>query len=131
MNRNYGNVNALVQSTTPNSKLDGGCNHCGAQGHWKKDCPQLKKRMNFPKGRSGSRFKLNRNSSKGSGKNRTANARGRSDSKQDLGLKVPPKQGESEIKFFPDNTKRYWCSKCGRWTLSHSTSNHRDRKSVV
>ena len=36
----------------------------------------------------------------------------------------PPREGESEIKVI-DGQKRYWCSKCDRWTLSHGTHGHK------
>ena len=36
----------------------------------------------------------------------------------------PPKDGESEIKFI-NGKKKYWCSKCNRWTISHGTENHK------
>jgi len=35
-------------------------------------------------------------------------------------LKEAPKSGESQTKT-RDGVTRYWCGKCGRWTLSHAT----------
>ena len=104
MSKNYGSVNTLVQTVAPKGKSDGGCNNCGAQGHWKRDCPLLKKKNKFPTGRSGSRFKATRNNSNRNSSSRNTSNNG--SNKTDLGLKIPPKRGEAEIKFFDDNKKR-------------------------
>ena len=43
-----------------------------------------------------------------------------------------PKEGEGEIKYFGKDgkEKRYWCAKCNRWTLSHSTSQHKTKEEL-
>ena len=35
-----------------------------------------------------------------------------------------PKAGEPHTKTDPGGTTRYWCQKCGRWTISHLTEAH-------
>ena len=111
MTRNYGRVNSLVQSQTQD-KPKGDCHNCGADDHWKRDCPLLKNKNSIKTtGTSGSRNAPKRGSTKDFKRKNSAPA----------GLTDPPKSGESEIKFL-DGKKRYWCAKCGRWTLSHGVS---------
>ena len=67
------------------------------------------------------------------GKNKAATGRNGSKPKNrnnrigrrlDPELTTPPKNGESKIKYF-QNKKRYWCTKCARWTMSHPTDGHK------
>jgi hypothetical protein len=91
------------------------CNNCGEFGHWASNCPKKQQggRNNRPQGGRGQHAQ-NRG-----GPNRGNRVKGP--------LVTPPKNGESEIKLFPDGKRRYWCSKCGRWTLSHGTANHKGK----
>ena len=41
-----------------------------------------------------------------------------------------PKEGAAETKKV-DGKQWNWCAKCGRWTLTHSTSTHTGRKSTA
>jgi hypothetical protein len=107
--RNYGSVNALVQTGPKNS----GCHNCGSKDHWVANCPLPLKKKKFP-GRSTNLGK----------KSNTRRSHGGSPA-----LSTPPKRGESEIKFF-ENKKRYWCSKCNRWTISHTTGNHKSTEEL-
>ena len=120
LNRNYGSVNmvnvkdirkvvaSLVQNV-PSSNRDKSkdeCNNCGQKGHWARDCPQKKK----TRGANSRSKSLRNNPTKGGPKRGGVN-------------RIPPKDGESEIKFI-DGKKSYWCAKCKRWTLSHGTDGH-------
>ena len=113
MNRNYGNanmtlgpkdvekvVNALIQNDNKaNSNKSRGKGHRNGQ---RQDKKTGNKQFN-------SRNKSARNNP---GRNNT----------NKVGP-PPPKSGESEIKTV-DGVKRYWCAKCNRWTLSHTTEQH-------
>lgn len=117
VNRNYGSVNmvkeirkvvaSLVQNTPSGRDKSGDeCNNCGDKGHWARDCPK-KKGTCGPNSRNKS---LRNNPGKGGPRRGGVN-------------RIPPKDGESEIKFI-DGKKSYWCAKCRRWTLSHGTDGH-------
>ena len=124
MNQSYGRVNlaatnelknmvnALVQSQNMEVKHSN-----PSSNSFKPNRFQKKKRnisTNYGPGRNGARFNNKRNSN---GK------------KANPALKTPPKKGESEIKFI-ENKKRYWCAKCGRWTLSHGTNSHMTKEEL-
>ena len=137
MNKNYGTVNMAasqdlqryVNSLVQNAyggrdKSSDECHNCGKRGHWSRDCPQPKKgrggrnqrgnnqRGNFKKGKPSSGNKSARNNP------------GRATSRT-----PPPKPGESEIKFI-EGKKKYWCSKCNRWTESHGTDSHKSNEEL-
>ena len=113
MNKNFGNVNkvatddlrrmvnALVQSATASSGNKGKGNGFQKGQNRKPD---------FKGKKFNSRDKSARNNPK---KN----------------LPAGPKPGESEIKFI-DGTKRYWCAKCNRWTISHTTDQHKSKEEL-
>ena len=121
INRNYGNVNSaattelrnivnsLVCSTTTDSKEG----NQFKSSKFKQRGRKTELKHQFSSQRKPPRSKGRWNNSK----------------KGNSALKVPPKSGESEIKFF-DNKKRFWCSKCGRWTLSHGTNSHMTKEEL-
>jgi hypothetical protein len=98
------------------------CNYCKKQGHWKKECPELKgggKRQ----GGSGGSGHHNRTNSRGPsrGGNRPSDPQA-----QRKGWRfAPPAAGDPAVKHVPGNTKPFrWCGKCGRWTTTHDTATH-------
>ena len=117
MNRNYGSVNMANQDTL--QKMANALVKQLQQGDNKK----FKNNGKGPrKGKPhNSRDKSNRNNP------------GRRDSKRkqdrNPALTTPPKTGENETKFI-DGTKRFWCEKCGRWTLSHTSDQHKSKEEL-
>ena len=127
LNKNYGNVNAaataeklvhaLIQSVSDRDKSQDSCNNCGKLGHWARDCPQKKtERKGIGGGRTGTSV------NKGS----TTKRNGKRKDEGNRQKTPPPKPGESEITYI-NGTKKYWCAKCKRWTLSHGTDAHKGK----
>ena len=99
-------VNALVQSTTDSSKG--------------KASKPKKGKGKYPN----SSNKSARNNSKSKANGRPG-SRGNGSAKRT----PPPKEGEAEIKFI-NGVKKYWCTKCNRWTLSHGTDSHKSNEQL-
>ena len=60
---------------------------------------------------------------------RNKSARNNPGKKNSSPIYQPPKPGTGEIKFF-DETKRYWCGHCKRWTLTHGTDSHKGKEEL-
>ena len=80
----------------------------------------VKKKGNKPSKPSG-KPKSNRNNGR-----RSNSKKGKKDHPANA---PPPGPGESEIKY-TDGEKRYWCAKCNRWTLSHTTEQHKSKEAL-
>jgi hypothetical protein len=119
-NKIQGFANALIQAmsrgsdTTPPSKSDKGCYHCGEVGHYKAACPKLqgkgredKLRSNVKPGRGNYKSQRNNPGRRGNTAWKTTPP----------GVSEPHERTEKGRKF-------YWCEKCKRWTTSHTTATH-------
>ena len=80
------------------------CYECGEEGHMKKDCPKLKKQH---------------------GKNH--NKKEKKPFKIQEWKLQEPKSGEEKSKTV-NGRKFNWCTKCQRWTTTHTTEEHRDTR---
>ena len=109
--KNY--IHALVQGAQGNNKFKGG-KYRKNQGSSKKKDYQSKP------------FNSRNKSARNNPKKRGPNGNGSGGSTPNY---PPPKNGESEIKVI-DGVKRYWCAKCNRWTLSHTTDQHKSKEEL-
>ena len=117
----YGANNAPVTRTEIMALMQSGfasnnrpCFNCGSKDHWKKDCPEEKKKFQG-KGRQGGQGGRNsggRNGQKPSGGSSSKNWR-----------HVPPEPNEPKTKEV-GGKKVYWCGVCKRWTYNHGTDQH-------
>jgi hypothetical protein len=115
-------VNALKQvlDINQNGRKLGPCFECGGE-HLVKDCPQKKNSGKKHPKQSGRKFS---NPKKAKGKRDDRGGRGRK------GIPLPPpRDGESETREYKGKTHHY-CKKCGRWTLSHTTKDHRSKEEL-
>ena len=114
MSKNYGTVNMMNQSDL--QKVANALVKQMQQTDPKKGKPF--------KGKDGKKNKQFNSSDKSKRNNPKRNGK-----EKNPALTTPPKRGESEIKFI-DGTKRYWCGKCGRWTLSHTEDGHKTKEEL-
>ena len=104
----------LMQSGFASGGKNKPCFECGSTDHWKKDCPKLKGKQ--------SRGQPNSQSRGGNGQNQ------RNGSSQSKNWRyTAPGPRESETKKVNDKPF-YWCGKCKRWTVNHTTEQHVSKK---
>ncbi len=107
--KNKGSSNGTMNTGRDLSHVQ--CHYCKEKGHYKSDCPALKRKNeateSIPKDNS----------------NKTKNWK-----------RVPPKEGDSDTKTMTEDGKQVkfkWCSKCRRWNSGakmHTTMEHKPRK---
>jgi hypothetical protein len=125
------------------------CNNCGESGHWAAECPkrsrfQSRGRDSGRGGRSHGRSGGGRgDGSRGGGRfgrggGGRGGGRGGRESYSTMtsrrppgrtGPFPPPREGESEIKMSAGK-KYYFCKKCNRSNLSHSTNTHKSKEEL-
>ena len=114
MNRNYGNANAAIAPKGSSKDLENMMFALVQNMNNKSSNKSGPKRSSYRQGKKdGKQF----NSQDKSARN---NPRKNGSKKP---IHPPPGPGESEIKVI-DGVKRYFCKKCDRWTLSHTTEQH-------
>ena len=108
------------------------CWDCGQEGHSLGDCPRTsdadkkkifdgKRKPRYSSG--GGNNSINSNNNNGGNSQSNTNADNGSTSTNTL-VKTPPQTGESHTKVIKGK-RRKWCAVCKRWSLPHSTSEHR------
>jgi hypothetical protein len=104
-------IYALMQQQDGKSfEKKGNCHKCGKPGHWSRECPSTSSQGNrTPGARRGQRDKIHQSSSPYAWK------------------KTAPKTGESEKKD-KDGRTWFWCGKCGRWSTTHGTTDHKGKQ---
>ena len=120
MNQNYGNVNmvatnelhCVVNQLMQNGSNGASRNQRGNRGKGSRGGkpPTQNKKFN-----SKDKSRRNNPGKKGSGRGSTS--------------PPPPKDSESEIKCI-DGVKKCWCTHCNRWTLSHTTDQHKTKEEL-
>ena len=112
-------IMSLIQASAPTAGgskpaagKNGTCHKCGKSGHWKKDCPDLKKESKTPSASTPST-----NSKKGGGKFPSWK-------------NSPPAPGDAEAKKYKGKNF-YWCARCNRWSTTHGTVQHRGKDDVA
>lgn len=107
----------LMQSGFAGASQNKPCFECGSTDHWKKDCPKLKNQQ----GRGQRNGRGSQPRSGGNGQNQ------RNGSQSKNWRYAAPGPRESETKKVNDKTF-YWCGKCKRWTINHTTEQHTSKK---
>ena len=106
----------LMQSGFAGASQNKPCFECGSTDHWKKDCPKLKNQQG--RGRQNGR---NSQPPRGNGQNRSNGSQSKN------WRYTAPGPRESETKKVNDKPF-YWCGKCKRWTVNHTTEQHVSKK---
>ena len=118
MNKNYGSVNMVTTLQEMERKINAlvQSTNAGAPKGRRPGNSGWNKNKKFDPKKANSRDKSARNNP-----NRKKNH---------ASQHPPPKSGESEIKTI-GGVKRYWCAKCNRWTISHTTDGHKTKEELL
>jgi len=130
MNRNYGNAYAAVGPNEVEMLVNALMQTAGNPAKFGQSKFRGRKGGNQSGNSQGGNYRKQFNSGNKSARNNP----GRKDFQRKKtgagpGGPPPPKAGESEIKNI-DGKKRYWCSKCNRWTISHTTDQHKSKEEL-
>ena len=112
----------LIKSNTPASSRPppktGNCHHCGQPGHWRNQCPLLKRERS-----NQGRFNGRRGGNGNSRNHGPQSSSRESVSRQRNFRYIPPADGESQVKLVSGKTFNC-CAKYKRWTTTHTTATH-------
>jgi hypothetical protein len=106
----FGAFALVPQHQNAKTKKDG-CFNCRSLEHMARDCPEPKKETQTTKKRSPD-------------KQRRSNTNPKRHENRNPWKRTPPGPNDSPTKKVKDRTW-FWCEKCGRWSTTHGTSEHK------